>query len=135
MPSVATLTSNNGVGMPALGLGVFQTPAEETRAAVDAALSAGYRHIDTAAAYGNERQVGEAVAQGRSVIPSRPSRSGSLRTSKCSTSSSPPTSLPRSTSWTRASAAARARGHHPGELRPPDPGGLTTSLRESRCGP
>jgi diketogulonate reductase-like aldo/keto reductase len=47
--------------MPALGLGVFQTPADETRDAVRAALSAGYRHIDTAAAYGNEREVGEAV--------------------------------------------------------------------------
>jgi diketogulonate reductase-like aldo/keto reductase len=40
---------------------VFQTPPDETRAAVSAALEAGYRHIDTAAAYGNERQVGEAV--------------------------------------------------------------------------
>jgi diketogulonate reductase-like aldo/keto reductase len=55
------LTLNNGVELPALGLGVFQTPAEETRAAVAAAISAGYRHIDTAAAYANERQVGEAV--------------------------------------------------------------------------
>jgi diketogulonate reductase-like aldo/keto reductase len=61
MPDVSTLTLNNGVQLPALGLGVFQTPAGETRAAVDAALSAGYRHIDTAASYGNERQVGEAV--------------------------------------------------------------------------
>jgi diketogulonate reductase-like aldo/keto reductase len=55
------LTLNNGVDMPALGLGVFQTPPEETRDAVRAALGAGYRHIDTAAAYGNERQVGEAI--------------------------------------------------------------------------
>src|SRR6184192_1930644 len=47
--------------MPALGLGVFQTPPSETRAAVEAALSAGYRHVDTAAAYGNENEVGEAV--------------------------------------------------------------------------
>jgi len=61
MPDVSTLTLNNGVELPALGLGVFQTPADETRAAVEAALTAGYRHIDTAAAYGNERQVGEAV--------------------------------------------------------------------------
>jgi diketogulonate reductase-like aldo/keto reductase len=61
MPDVSTVTLNNGVELPALGLGVFQTPAEETRAAVEAALSTGYRHIDTAAAYGNERQVGEAV--------------------------------------------------------------------------
>src|SRR5271170_4777333 len=56
-----TITLNNGVEMPALGLGVFQTPPDETRDAVRAALEAGYRHIDTAAAYGNERQVGEAV--------------------------------------------------------------------------
>jgi diketogulonate reductase-like aldo/keto reductase len=56
-----TLTLNNGVELPAVGLGVFQTPPEETRDAVRAALDAGYRHIDTAAAYGNEREVGEAV--------------------------------------------------------------------------
>jgi len=56
-----TATLNNGLEMPALGLGVFQTPPGETRDAVRAALDAGYRHIDTAAAYGNERQVGEAV--------------------------------------------------------------------------
>jgi len=56
-----TITLNNGVEMPALGLGVFQTPPEETRDAVRSALDAGYRLIDTAAAYGNERQVGEAV--------------------------------------------------------------------------
>jgi len=56
-----TISLNNGVEMPALGLGVFQTPPEETRDAVRAALSEGYRHIDTAAAYGNERQVGDAV--------------------------------------------------------------------------
>lgn len=62
MAAVTTLTLNNGVTLPALGLGVFQTPPDETRDAVAAALSAGYRHIDTAAAYGNERQVGEAIA-------------------------------------------------------------------------
>ena len=62
MPEVTTLTLNNDVTLPALGLGVFQTPPDETRDAVTAALGAGYRHVDTAAAYGNERQVGEAVA-------------------------------------------------------------------------
>jgi diketogulonate reductase-like aldo/keto reductase len=56
-----TIILNNGVEMPALGLGVFQTPPDETSAAVRAALEVGYRHIDTAAAYGNERKVGEAV--------------------------------------------------------------------------
>ena len=62
MPDVSTVTLNNGVTLPALGLGVFQTPPDETRDAVTTALQAGYRHIDTAAAYANERQVGEAVA-------------------------------------------------------------------------
>ena len=56
-----TLTLHNGVEMPALGFGVFQTPPEESVAAVETALRTGYRHIDTAAAYGNEREVGEAV--------------------------------------------------------------------------
>jgi 2,5-diketo-D-gluconate reductase A len=55
------LTLNDGVTMPALGLGVFQSPPEETAAAVQAALAAGYRHIDTAAAYGNEEAVGRAI--------------------------------------------------------------------------
>ncbi len=60
------LTLNNNVEIPAIGLGVFQTPPDETRSAVAAALEAGYRHIDTAAAYGNEREVGVAVqASGR----------------------------------------------------------------------
>src|SRR5690242_1647378 len=54
-------TLNNGTEIPALGFGVFQTPPDETRTAVTAALKAGYRHVDTAAAYGNEREVGEAV--------------------------------------------------------------------------
>ncbi|WP_416968082.1 aldo/keto reductase [Streptomyces sp. 4F14] len=55
------ITLNNGVTLPALGFGVFQSPAEETAAAVDTALRTGYRHIDTAAAYFNERQVGEGL--------------------------------------------------------------------------
>src|SRR4051812_9844690 len=59
--TVPALKLNNGVDMPALGLGVFQTPPDETRDAVSAALDVGYRHVDTAAAYGNERQVGDAV--------------------------------------------------------------------------
>jgi len=55
------LKLNNDVTMPALGLGVFQSPPEETTAAVQSALEVGYRHIDTAAAYGNEREVGEGI--------------------------------------------------------------------------
>ncbi len=60
-----TLELNNGVMMPALGLGVFQSPPEETLTAVASALSTGYRLIDTAAAYGNELQVGEPVQRFR----------------------------------------------------------------------
>lgn len=54
---------NNGVEMPILGFGVYQIPAEETKQAVLAALKAGYRHIDTAQAYFNEAEVGEAIAE------------------------------------------------------------------------
>jgi 2,5-diketo-D-gluconate reductase A len=57
-----TLTLNDGTSIPVVGLGVWQTPAEDTERAVSAALHAGYRHIDTAAAYGNEAGVGRAVA-------------------------------------------------------------------------
>jgi len=55
-----TLKLKNGVTMPALGLGEFQSPPEDTVTAVENALRGGYRLIDTAAAYGNEREVGEA---------------------------------------------------------------------------
>jgi len=57
-----TVTLNNGVTMPQLGFGVFQVPDEETTAAVTTALEAGYRSIDTAAAYNNETGVGRALA-------------------------------------------------------------------------
>ena len=56
-----TITLNNGVTVPALGLGVFQSPPAETVGAVEAALRTGYRLIDTAAAYANEREVGEGI--------------------------------------------------------------------------
>ncbi len=59
--SIPTFTLNNDVEIPVLGFGVFQTPPDETIEAVRAALETGYRHIDTAAAYGNEREVGEAI--------------------------------------------------------------------------
>jgi len=61
------ITLNNGVQIPALGLGVFQSPPAETAVAVEAALATGYRLVDTAAAYGNEREVGEGVR--RSGLP------------------------------------------------------------------
>jgi 2,5-diketo-D-gluconate reductase A len=69
--SSSSFSLNNGVEIPAVGFGVFQTPPDETVAAVETALATGYRHIDTAAAYGNERGVGEAIRRsglGRSEI-------------------------------------------------------------------
>jgi 2,5-diketo-D-gluconate reductase A len=56
------VTLNDGNPIPAVGLGVFQVPPAETGQAVKAALRAGYRHIDTAAAYRNERETGRAIA-------------------------------------------------------------------------
>jgi diketogulonate reductase-like aldo/keto reductase len=58
-----TLTLNNGVEMPALGFGVFQMPPEATAASLAEALRVGYRLIDTAASYFNEREVGEGIRQ------------------------------------------------------------------------
>ncbi|MBE1502236.1 diketogulonate reductase-like aldo/keto reductase [Amycolatopsis lexingtonensis] len=63
MTSVPVLELNNGVRMPQLGYGVFQIPDDETTTAVKAALDAGYRSIDTAAVYGNEKGVGQAIAE------------------------------------------------------------------------
>ncbi|MEU7552810.1 aldo/keto reductase [Streptomyces sp. NPDC044571] len=62
-----TVTLNNGVEMPVLGFGVYQIPPEQTEQAVTDALAAGYRLLDTAAAYGNEEAVGRAVR--KSGIP------------------------------------------------------------------
>nr|WP_308168194.1 aldo/keto reductase [Nonomuraea sp. NEAU-A123] len=62
MTSIPNVTLNNDVAMPQLGFGVFQVPDDETTAAVTSALEAGYRSIDTAAIYGNERGVGRALA-------------------------------------------------------------------------
>lgn len=63
MNTVPNVTLNNGVSMPQLGFGVFQVPPGETKAAVAAALETGYRSIDTAAAYENEQEVGQALAE------------------------------------------------------------------------
>jgi 2,5-diketo-D-gluconate reductase A len=60
-PSVPSITLNDGNPIPVIGLGVWQTPPGETERAVTAALDAGYRHVDTAAAYGNEAEVGHAL--------------------------------------------------------------------------
>ncbi len=59
--SVPLTTLSDGVQIPQLGFGTFQVPPEDTAAAVSKALEIGYRHIDTAAAYGNEAAVAEAI--------------------------------------------------------------------------
>ena len=61
MAAVPRITLNDGNAIPQLGFGVFQIPPAETAQAVTHALDAGYRHIDTAEMYGNERGVGEAI--------------------------------------------------------------------------
>jgi 2,5-diketo-D-gluconate reductase A len=61
--NVPGITLNDGHVIPQLGFGVFQIPPAETAAATGLALEVGYRHIDTAEMYGNEREVGEAVAR------------------------------------------------------------------------
>ncbi|SOD74755.1 diketogulonate reductase-like aldo/keto reductase [Jatrophihabitans sp. GAS493] len=61
--SVPNVTLNNGVEIPQLGFGVYQVKPTETVEAVTAAFKVGYRHIDTAQMYGNEKEVGQALAQ------------------------------------------------------------------------
>jgi 2,5-diketo-D-gluconate reductase A len=67
MTAVPNLTMNDGRAIPQLGFGVFQVPPEQTTQAVTEALSAGYRLIDTAQGYQNEKGVGEALR--RSGLP------------------------------------------------------------------
>ena len=61
MNTVPSITLNDGNSIPQLGFGVYQIPPEETARAVGRALEIGYRHVDTAEMYGNEKEVGEAV--------------------------------------------------------------------------
>jgi 2,5-diketo-D-gluconate reductase A len=61
MSKVPTIELNDGVSIPQLGFGVFQIKPDETAAAVKTALEIGYRHIDTAEMYGNEKEVGQGV--------------------------------------------------------------------------
>ena len=61
MTTVPTIDLNDGCAIPQLGFGVFQIEPEDTAEAVRVALDAGYRHIDTAEMYGNERGVGEGI--------------------------------------------------------------------------
>ena len=61
MTQIPNLTLNDGHTIPQLGFGVFQVPPEDTARITGLALEAGYRHIDTAEMYGNEKGVGEAI--------------------------------------------------------------------------
>ena len=62
MAKIPDLALNDGSAIPQLGFGVFQVPPEQTEQVVAQALDAGYRHVDTAAAYRNEEGVGRAIA-------------------------------------------------------------------------
>jgi 2,5-diketo-D-gluconate reductase A len=61
MSSVPSITLNDGNTIPQLGFGVFQIPPDQTATAVRSALDAGYRHVDTAEMYGNEKEVGQGI--------------------------------------------------------------------------
>ena len=61
-PTIPSIRLDDGIDVPQIGFGVFQVPPKETQSVVEAALEAGYRHFDTAAAYRNERGVGAALA-------------------------------------------------------------------------
>jgi 2,5-diketo-D-gluconate reductase A len=63
MSNVPAIELNDGAHIPQLGFGVFQIKPEKTAAAVKAALDIGYRHIDTAEMYGNEREVGQGILE------------------------------------------------------------------------
>ena len=63
MTAVPEILLNNGRSIPQFGFGVFQVKPADTAEAVSAALKTGYRHIDTAEMYGNEKEVGEAIAK------------------------------------------------------------------------
>lgn len=63
MSAVPNITLNNGVQIPQLGFGVFQIPPQDTKDATLTALDVGYRHLDTAEMYGNEKEVGQAVRE------------------------------------------------------------------------
>ncbi|MGY1731330.1 aldo/keto reductase [Geodermatophilus sp. SYSU D01045] len=63
MATVPTIRLNNGVEIPQLGFGVFQIPPDQTVEATRTALEVGYRHIDTAEMYGNEKEVGQAIRE------------------------------------------------------------------------
>src|SRR5829696_8140328 len=65
MTSIPRITLNDGRSIPQLGFGVFQVDPDDTAESVSTALEVGYRHIDTAEMYGNERGVGEAVRASR----------------------------------------------------------------------
>ena len=71
-----TVRLNNGVEMPRIGYGVYQIPSLATERCVREALSVGYRSVDTAQCYGNERAVGKGVSQGRKSSSPRSSGAG-----------------------------------------------------------
>ena len=94
MTDVPEITLNNGVGIPQLGFGVFQIDPAETRQATLTAFEVGYRHIDTAEMYGNEKEVGEAVRasgldRSEVFVTSKLNNGATPRTTHCGRSTTP----------------------------------------------
>ena len=86
MTAVPDIMLNNGATIPQFGFGVFQIDPKDTFEAVATALQAGYRHVDTAEMYGNEREVGQAIAKsglGRRDVQTGACSSSSTRSLKC----------------------------------------------------
>ena len=99
---VPRLPLNDGRTIPQLGFGVFQIPPAETAEAVTRALEVGYRHIDTAEMYGNEKGVGDAVRARRD----RPRERSSSRASSATPRTGPTTRAAPSTAPSARSASA-----------------------------
>ena len=78
MTAVPQVTLNNGQSIPQLGFGVFQIEPKDTVEAVSTAFLVGYRHIDTAEMYGNEKEVGAAVAKSGLELGPRLSGTGAV---------------------------------------------------------
>lgn len=79
MSPIPSITLNNDMQMPIIGFGVYQIPPEETEQAVSSALEVGYRHVDTAAAYGKKKPSAgpSSAAVFRATSCSSPPSSGS----------------------------------------------------------
>ncbi len=125
--TIPRLALHDGIEIPQLGFGVFQVPPEDTQEAVEMALDAGYRHIDTAAAYRNEAGVGAALAA--SGLP----REDVFVTTKLWNSRAGPRRDPGRLRGEPRAARARPRRPLPDPLAGPERGPLRRYLASLRA--